>query len=144
MKLLLITLFALATTSAHAQSLKDKKIFAAQDELFKQELAHLNKECGTKITGKIDWSSFTKGKVDLTKYGIGDGYCQDALSALKSLCSDPIGKAEIAKKVKSYSCKFGGPGKRAITIKGGTIEAAIELEAANNSDFFREKLEELL
>jgi hypothetical protein len=144
MKVLFLAFCAFATTNLHAQSLKDKKIIAENDEIFKQELADTNKACGTKIAGKIDWASFSKGKVDLTKFNIGDGYCKDAIFALKDLCSDATAKAEISKKVKSYTCKFGGPGKRAISLKGGTVEAMIELDASNNSYFFREKLEELL
>lgn len=138
MKALLSALLALATTNAYAQSLKDKKIIAAQNDLFKQEVEHTNKECGTKISGKIDWSSFSKGKVDLTKYSIGDGFCQDTLTGASDLCTDDIGKKALKSRLSQFSCTIGA--KESVSFKAGMLSLVFTKESASLRDDVTELL----
>jgi hypothetical protein len=122
---------------AFAESLAEKKKHKEQVEYLQKELDYTNEKCGTKITASFDWS---KSKLeDMDKYSA-YGYCESALDALESICEDSDGKEAVQKDVKKVVCKFGAKDKRAISLKGGTLEWTMDWEASNNADYIKEYL----
>lgn len=140
---LVMSLVILVSGTAFGQSLKQKKLMAAEDESFKEKVAQTDSSCGTKLNASIDWSSFKKDKDNLEKYSI-SGFCGDGLEAMRALCSDALAKTEISKQIKTYKCTLGGKGKRASKLAGGTFTASVDFEAANSADFFKDQLENSL
>lgn len=125
---------------ASAQSLEEKKYRKEQEAYLKSESTDsMNEKCGTKIEVTIDWSKFKLDEIkskNVSTYG----YCQPSVNTVRSLCDDADAKPEVVKKVKKIVCKYGGPGKRALTLKGGTLEWTIDWDAANNDDYVKEFL----
>ena len=122
-------------------SLRQKKFMKQQDEYFKKEVDSANKKCAIALKAAIDWASF-KGEMDKAldkkiNYSF-YGYCSSPVSNLRGMCDDADAKAEVKKKVKSYTCKFGGKGKRKMTLKGGKLTFWVDWEAANADDFAKE------
>ena len=148
LKRVLVVGLCLSTVAgtAWALSMKEEAFIEQQDKYFKDNVDYYNKQCGGKLKATIDWKkSFLPevkkklaGKINYSFYG----YCSHALNSLAYMCRDnPKAKARIQKKVKSYHCKFGGKGKRKMSIKGGKVTAAIDWEASNNSKFWKDYIE---
>jgi hypothetical protein len=124
-------------------SLRQKKFMKGQDDYFQKEVASANTKCGMKLKASIDWNSFKAevdksldGKINTSFYG----YCSEPLSSMHGMCDDADSKGAIAKKVKSYTCRFGGKGKRKMDLKGGALTFWIDWDAANNGDFCKDFL----
>ena len=124
-------------------SLRQKKYMKAQDEYFQKDVDSANTKCGIKLKASIDWNSF-KGEVDKQLDGKSNysfsGYCAEPVNTMFSMCDDADSKAAISKKIKSYTCKFGGKGKRKIDLKGSGLVFWVDWEAANNGDFCKDYL----
>lgn len=136
-------LFLVVGTPALA-SLKDKQAYAEHEEKFAEEVEFANKACGTQFTWKIDWASFEKGKADIHGNSVGSSFCGDGVGALRQLCADALGKKEVTAKVKGIVCKYGGKGKRSISLSGKKVIWTVDFEAGNNLDFAKEWLENKL
>jgi hypothetical protein len=121
---------------------RQKEFAKAQDEYFKREVDSADAKCETKLDAKIDWESF-KGEVDRRLDGKEGshsfyGYCAEPVGTLYSMCGgSERSKAAIKKKIKSYTCKFGGKGKRKAVLKGGALTYWVDWDAANNGDFMK-------
>jgi hypothetical protein len=125
---------------ASAQSLEEKKYRKEQEGYLKEKSSDpMNEKCGTKIDVSIDWSKFKLDEIkskNVSTYG----YCETAANVIWHLCDDADAKPEVVKKVKKIVCKYGGPGKRGMTLKGGTLEWIIDWDAANADDYVKEFL----
>jgi hypothetical protein len=134
---------AWATIALADFSLRQKKYMKAQDEAFQKDVASANTKCGMKLKANIDWASFA-GEVDKQLDGklnySFSGYCAEPVNTMFSMCDDADSKSAIAKKIKSYTCKFGGKGKRKIDLKGSGLTFWVDWEAANNGDFCKDFL----
>ena len=63
---------------------------------------------------------------------------RDSLHTMASMCADALSKQAIAEKVKSYSCAFGGAGKRSLALDAaGKLTMTVDWDAANADDFIR-------
>ncbi len=124
-------------------SLRQKKYMKGQDEYFQRDVTSANTKCGIKLKATIDWNSF-KDEVDKQLDGkinySFSGYCAEAVNTLFGMCDDADSKAAIAKKIKVYTCKFGGKGKRKLDLKGNALTYWVDWEAANNGDFCKDYL----
>jgi hypothetical protein len=126
-------------------TLRQKEFAKKQDESFKKEVDLANEKCGTKIEGKIDWESF-KGEIDKSLDGKHErsysfsSYCDAPVGAMFSMCDSEDAKAAIKKRIKSYTCKFGGKDKRKIELKGSSLTMWVDWEAANYDDYAKEYL----
>jgi hypothetical protein len=126
-------------------SLRQKEFAKKQDEYFKKEADLANEKCGTKIAAKIDWQSF-KAEIDKSLDGKHEssysfsGYCDSPMGTMFSMCDSEDGKAAIKKRIKSYTCKFGGEGKRKIELKGSNLTMWVDWKAANYDDYVKEYL----
>jgi hypothetical protein len=146
-RLALITGAALLVCAGVAfadMTVRQKEFAKAEDKDFNAQLASANEACEAKMTARIDWESF-KAEIDRNlegkdkgKYNF--GYCAEPLSRMRWMCERPEGKAAIQKRIKSYTCKFGGKGKRKIDLKGSTLTMWVDWEAGLYPEFIDEFL----
>jgi hypothetical protein len=130
---------ALGVGRAYGQSLAEKKYRKDQEAHFQEEnIKPMQDQCG-RIEVSIDWSKFKLEEIEAK--GVSTYcYCSSAPDELRRLCADADSKAEVVKKVKKVVCKYGGPGKRSISLKKGTLEWTIDWDAANNDDYIHQYL----
>ena len=88
--------------------------------------------CGIPLQASIDWKTFRSA--DLEKYSA-SSYCDWPLFKLYWSCQKPEKKAAAAQKIKRVVCRFGGPGKRALSIRDGTMEYVVDWTSGNDDDF---------
>lgn len=140
-----ISLFILALAlalpiAADAQSLKQKQIQRDQQDYLNKEAEYTNVTCGTQIAAGFDWATYSDADYE-SNYSI-YGYCEAALDALTSLCSDDLGKQAVAEKIKKLTCKRGTP--QAVELVGDELVFTIDWEAANGTDMIKAYLEKTL
>jgi hypothetical protein len=100
------------------------------DKDYAAALESMNKACGTKTSGNIDWKSVSD---DLLKgYSIAS-YCANPVTALQRLCASSGAKKVIQEKVKKVSCQFGKEMK--LEVKAGAVAWTTEKDAANQEEF---------
>src|ERR1700722_12958792 len=106
---------------------------AWQDQMDAQ-ISSLNKTCGTTITGPIAYASFDAVPDIATKMPVGQA-CSEAAGGLGNLCNGPPAyKAAIQKGVKKVVCSYGGPGKRAVSLSGGTLSYSVDFPGKYDVD----------
>jgi hypothetical protein len=135
---IMITLFsapAMAETIAQAQ---EHKTF--QDQVDGQ-VSFANSACGTTITAPVEWSGFDQ--IDLSKAGANNGsvsvgqYCGEPLEALTYLChATPAAKTAIKQHIQKVVCKYGGPGKRDVSLSNGTLNYSVDFKVGATSKMF--------
>jgi hypothetical protein len=119
------------------ESLGEKKIWREQEELLAKEAEQVTTTCEKAIPGSFDKASF---KGELEKNFSVYGFCAEAYSALRTICEDPDGKPAVKEKISKFECAFGGPGKRDLVLKDGTLKMTIDWEASNYGQFLNEWL----
>ncbi len=124
-------------------SLKEKKYRAEQLESFKEDVDATNTACGTSLTADIQFAGFSKAEPEHNAHSV-SGFCAAPLTALRTLCADATAKEAIQKDIKKLDCSFGGAGKRAISLKGGTLVYVVDWEAANSDDYVKDFIEKSL
>jgi hypothetical protein len=128
--------FNCALVPAFAQeSLGEKKIWREQEGYLAQEAESVATACEKPIPGSFDKPSF-KGQLE-GSYSI-YGFCAEAYSALRTICADPDGKIAVKEKINKLECTFGGAGKRALSLKEGTLQMTIDWEASNYGEFLND------
>ena len=100
---------AMPASPVQAQTLAQKQMMARQDADFAASVPDTDKACGITLKASIDWPGFLKGDAGQNSVS---AYCAEPLNTLRSMCSDATAKAAIAEKIKTYTCGFGGQGKR--------------------------------
>jgi hypothetical protein len=99
-----------------------------------------NKACGTSIKGGYAWSTFDAAEVQEKN---ASAWCQAALDAIEDLCSDAMGKAAVAAKVKTLSC--GGAATPSATLgPDGTLTFLFSLGPNQNKMLVRDYLDKNL
>lgn len=119
----------------HGQSLKVLQIRARQETDLAEDAASTNKACGSNFSVKFDWAAAPNA--DLEHYSA-EGYCDSALSAVRSICNDVAGRNAVKEKIKRMTCGFAG--KRTIALKNGALDYKINFSSFNDSDFVVEYL----
>jgi hypothetical protein len=119
---------------AHAQTLAQKQFMAKQDAEFAEAVPDTDKACGTALKASIDWPGFLKSEIGNNSIV---SYCAEPLNTLRSMCSDPLAKTAISEKIKTYTCGFGGPGKRALSLDNGALHIDVDWDAANYGDYIK-------
>jgi hypothetical protein len=132
-----ILIIAISLALSSAALADDENLAQAKEDLALKETAtELKDKCGVTPKATIDWKSFPK---DYGNYSV-SGYCGSGLDAIRRHCDGKAKKALIKKKLKSYTCKFGGKGKRGLTVKKGVVTFTLDFEAGNNDAFARKEL----
>jgi hypothetical protein len=127
-----------AAMPAFAQeSLGEKKKWREQEEFLAKEAEQVTTACEKAVPGSFVKPSF---KDQLETNNSIYGFCAEAYSGLRNICADPDGKAAVKEKISKFECSFGGTGKRALSLKDGTLQMSIDWEASNYGDFINEWL----
>jgi hypothetical protein len=132
-----VVLNCVAVPAFAQESLGEKKMWREQEELLAKEAEQVTTTCEKEIPGSFVKPSF---KDQMETNNSFYGFCAEAYSALRNICADPDGKAAVKEKISKFECTFGGTGKRAMSLNGGTLQMSIDWEAANYGDFINEWL----
>src|SRR5579863_2688540 len=143
------TMFAATAllTTAWATSLENAGIHKTFQEQIDSRLHDANTACDTQITATTDWDSFDSidlaklGKKGLNELPIGD-YCGRPLISVHDLCKQmkEDGKAAVKKSISKYVCRYGGEGKSAVDVSGGTLTFTVDFKDGNNDVDIRHKI----
>lgn len=106
-------------------------------EDLEEEMAQAFEECGIEAEVAIDWTQITQEQ--LMRYSIGS-YCSSPSSALRRACKVPELKARLAE-IDRFECGFGDG--LALQLNGNTLRYVVEFDTANQSQWARERLDEL-
>ena len=108
----------------------------AQDEALVADVGSTNKACGTTFPVKFDWAGAPEDKLEAYS---SEGYRDAALSSIRRVCGDDMGKKAVGTNIKSMSCGF-GPARR-IALKDGALDHKINFDSSNESDCIYEFLQ---
>ena len=142
MKTSILALAAICSLPAAAQSLQEqRRVTLSQDYLDKAAVL-MNQSCGTNIRIGIDAKTFSSidGHIDQST----PAQCEAALDGIRDLCDDAAGKKAVAAKIQNIVCGYGGPNKRSIELRGGTVRYMFDFDAGNSRDFAHDQLEKKL
>jgi hypothetical protein len=107
----------------------DEKARRAQTEAALDETRRATVEaCGAPITARVEWAQMPQAVI--AKYSVAS-YCGAPLEGLRTRCAGANARAYIAKNVGEVVCRFAPKDKGALTIKGKTIDWAVDFEGAN-------------
>ena len=105
----------LMVSGAQAESLKQKKAMAADQEKAKEEIAGITKSCGCAPKFTVNYAELTTDDDQL----IPSRARSSVASALENLCKDAEGKKAVCGKLKEVVVKKGEP--KASEFKGGKL-----------------------
>ena len=121
-----------------------KKLMKSVEAQFFRSVANADRWCKTKIRGAIDWPSWIDEVDKQIETGRGpsiNGYCSEPMSIAANMCkSDEFAAEAVQKKLKAYTCKFGGEGKRALSLAGGHLVMWVDWKGKNNWDYIKKWL----
>jgi hypothetical protein len=66
-------------------------------------------------------------------------YCDAALSSIRRVCGDDMGRKAVGTKIKTMSCGFGPA--RSTALKDGALDDKINFDTSNDSDYVYEFLQ---
>jgi|HubBroStandDraft_1064217.scaffolds.fasta_scaffold294707_2 hypothetical protein len=119
---------ALFSGPVMAQTVAQQVTHKAWQDQVDGQISFLNKSCGTSITGPIAYAGFDAVPDIASKMPVGQA-CGEAVQGVANLCSPstpPAYKAAIQKGISKIVCTYGGTGKRAVSMSGGTVTYAVE------------------
>jgi hypothetical protein len=137
-KTIVLVLAAVFSSVAFADSTEEKNWRASEETNLKQPLETMNKQCGTSITEKIDWSTFRYDRWQSQQAGM---KCASVVWAVRDICYDAGGKAAVAKTIKSITCKVGENATAA--VKGSELDFELTIDKTPSSDFVKDVLKRL-
>ena len=111
-------IFALGSTTASAQSLKEARAQRAEEQTLEREAAFTDTVCGTSLKASIDWTSVANWP-DTSSLAQS---CDGALGALEAICRSADGKRK-AKRLTKFVCAGDGSGP---SISGATLKYGAE------------------
>ena len=122
----LALVIALFSCPVMAQTIAQTANHKAWQDQMDGQLSFMNKSCGTAITGPIAYAGFDAVPDIGMKMPVGQA-CGEAAAGVGNLCSGPPAyKAAIAKGLQKIVCTYGGAGKRAVSLSGGTLTYTVE------------------
>ena len=130
----------LIVTAGSAGEMKWKGYRRDAEEELKEKLEQGNSRCGTKVKGRIEWADFKDEAIFNRSVS---GYC-GAFDAMDIMCWKEDAKAAIAEQVKEVVCRYGGKGKKSVSLKKGILTVFIDFEGSNTALFVQQYLEKVL
>jgi hypothetical protein len=121
---------AVAVVTADAQSLKVRQRMLDQERELVHDAKSTNRECEANFPIAFDWTGAPEDKLEAFSQ---EAYCDAALTAIRRLCSDKLGKKAVQEKINNVTCGFGP--ERAISLKGGVLEYKMSYPSTDSSDF---------
>lgn len=118
----------LVAGTAAADSLAIRQLQRDEEERFVEDVASLVEPCGKELAAEIDWSSFDAGSYR-ENYSVG-GYCGGAVTAIRGICGDDLGREAIAGQINRLVCAI-GEGPSAALSEDGTYRYTFSWDDAN-------------
>jgi len=119
MKTLIAACLLIATTTAQADSLEERKFWKRNRDYIDEGLKKADKACGT--TFKFDWENAPtlRAEVEKTKHSP-SGVCQSIISVVASICREGEDeKATVKAKITGFTCGYAK--ERTLDFKGSTL-----------------------
>jgi hypothetical protein len=133
----LVMVFSAAiVATADAQSLKVRERMLDQESELIHDAKSTQRECEANFPIAFDWTSAPEDKLESFSQ---EAYCDAALTALRRLCGDKLGKKAVQDKIKKVTCGFGT--ERAVSLKDGALEFKMSYPSTDNADFVYKYLE---
>lgn len=133
---LAMVLAVAAVAPADAQSLKVRERMLDQEQELVHDAKSTNRACEINVPIAFDWAGAPEDKLPNFSQ---EAYCDAALTAIRRMCSDKLGKKAVQEKVKSVTCGFGP--EQAISLKDGALEYKMSYPSTNSADFVYKYLE---
>jgi hypothetical protein len=116
------------------QVLKPREEAALADEL-----AETNRQCGTSIAAKFDWTGVPALAIKLR---FPSNYCGHALDAVARVCADGAGREAVEKRVKRIVCGYSGG--RSISLEDGVLIFKSDFQSSGDRGAVLEYLQNAL
>lgn len=119
MKTVLTAAILIAATTAHAESLEEKKFWKRQRDYIDEQLKVAERACGFKLA--FEWSDreTLRTEVEKTKHSP-NGVCHSIVDQVASLCREGADeKAAVKAKIATIHCGYAK--ERNLDLKGGTL-----------------------
>ena len=127
---------------AEKLSLKERKMVKKAEEDLKSQVESTKKECAmTNLDASLELDKAALKKIQEGNYSI-HGFCAYALSGMRTVCRDELGKKSIQEGIEKVVCRY--PGKRALSVENKTLTLDIDLKAPNYDQYVVEQLENTL
>ena len=133
---LAMLLAAVAVATADAQSLEVRRRMLDQEQELVRDAKAMNQDCETNLPVGFDWAGAPAEKLAGWSQ---EAYCDQALLAVRRICSDKLGKKAVQEKIKSVTCGFGP--ERAISLKEGALQYKMSYPSTDSADFVYKYLE---
>lgn len=145
----LLACLSLQPGAARAEeSLEDEEMWRTQESYLDRSVLSTEETCGVKIPYEWDKKSLLDPKAQEQMKANSasiNGRASAVYDALQSICRDTkSGKERIGKKIKKLVVRWGGPGKLALTLQGGTLTFAMDYAAVNVSEYIDRALKKSL
>lgn len=109
-----------AATAARAESLEEQRFKADKTKELQLSVDAMNKDCGTSITGRFDWSAF---KYDAFQHVLGAPSFQIVPNAVQSACrTGDDAKASVRKAIKTIVIKPGVGTETKLELTNGELD----------------------
>src|SRR5262249_20670900 len=118
-----------------AQSLQIQQIKEREQRYLNESSKWPKEGCRANFVTKFDWSGIQEA--DLKKYDI-SAYCDSALSGVKNICLDQIGRGAVQKQIKTIVCSFGQ--ERSVSLENGVLNYQISFQSSRDSQFVSDYL----
>ena len=119
-KKLVTVCLLLATTTAYAESLEEKKFWKRQRDYINEKLKKASTQCGTNFSFDWDNASVLRTEVGKTKH-TPHGVCGSVIDVVASVCREGADeKATVKAKITGFTCGFAK--ERTLDLKGGIVK----------------------
>lgn len=108
-------------------SLHEREVWEERKANIEKVAAGATTACGTKITAAFDIASFKGQDVDKS---LPTAACRDTVLALKTFCSDDVGKAAVQRSVSKVTCRSSSDGTKPV-LSGK--ELVVNIDAKSSS-----------
>ncbi len=113
---------SLAGTTAEAQSLKLREMFASDRSKVAEEAKEASDACGAPIAFQVDYATYADALDDVNNQPPW-AYAANVSDALKRVCSSEEGKAAVRSGLRSVKVSHGN--EEAMSLNGGTFSYAV-------------------
>jgi hypothetical protein len=119
MKTVLTAAILVATATAHAESLEEKKFWKRQRDYIDEKLKVAERACGFKPAFEWSGKETLRAEVEKTKHSP-NGVCQSIIDSVASICREGEDeKAAVKTKIGTIHCGYAK--ERTLDLKSGTL-----------------------
>lgn len=134
----MLTALTLAPIAVRAESLEEEERWKSEGSYMDRSVETMTGVCGVKIPYEWDKKSMLDPKAEEQRTAQSasiNGRSSAMYDEIESICrSGQSGKDRVAKTIKKIVFRWGGKGKMAFALKGGTLTYTLDYEASNVAD----------